>query len=90
MLFDEGAVADPALNRHVVMGMDEGVAIDGKSLPCSGLMHAPITKPSTDVTNSNDAPGMPHLFHVHGTTLSLVAEWVCRIQMNMVSKIQLA
>ena len=50
-LFDVKApVVDPALPvPHVVMrGMDEGVAIDGKSLPCGGLMpRNQLAKPST-------------------------------------------
>ncbi len=57
--------------RHVVMqgGMDEGVAIDGKKFAMQRIdATQPIGKAQYwDVTNSNDAPGMVHPFHVHGT-----------------------
>ena len=71
-LFDVKApVVDLALPvRHVVMqGMDEGVAIDGKKFAMQRIdATQPIGKAQYwDVTNSNDAPGMVHPFHVHGT-----------------------
>lgn len=77
-LFDvQAPVVKPGtpVRKIVMSGTDEAVAIDGKKFSMQRIdaEQAIGTAQYWDVTNSNEAPGMVHPFHCHGTQFLVIS-----------------